>query len=56
MANLVLADDHILLRKGLAGLVNNFGYTILFEAECNTKKNYHPVMNGNLLNNYDLLL
>jgi DNA-binding NarL/FixJ family response regulator len=33
MANLVLVDDHVLLRKGLAELVKNFGNTILFEAD-----------------------
>lgn len=27
----VLADDHVLLRNGLAGLVTNLGYTVLFE-------------------------
>lgn len=30
----VLADDHVLLRNGLAGLINSFdGYTVLFEAD-----------------------
>ena len=28
---IALADDHILLRNGLAGLVTNLGYTVLFE-------------------------
>lgn len=33
MVKVVLADDHILLRNGLAGLINGFdGYTVLFEA------------------------
>ncbi len=32
MANLVLVDDHVLLRNGLAGLVKNLGHTVLFEA------------------------
>lgn len=27
----VLADDHVLLRKGFAGLVTNLGYEVLFE-------------------------
>lgn len=27
-----LADDHVLLRNGLAGLVANLGYTVLFES------------------------
>jgi len=29
---IVLVDDHVLLRKGLADLVRNQGYTVLFEA------------------------
>ncbi|MEO6723164.1 MAG: response regulator transcription factor [Ferruginibacter sp.] len=33
MANIVLVDDHVLLRKGLAELVKNFGNEILFEAD-----------------------
>jgi two-component system, NarL family, invasion response regulator UvrY len=33
MANLVLADDHILLRNGLAALVKSLGHTVLFEAD-----------------------
>ncbi len=32
MANLVLVDDHVLLRNGLAGLVRNLGHEVLFEA------------------------
>ena len=33
MIKVALADDHILLRNGLAGLINGFdGYTVLFEA------------------------
>lgn len=28
---IALADDHVLLRNGLAGLVANLGYTIIFE-------------------------
>ncbi len=32
MANIVLTDDHILLRNGLSGLVKNLGHTVLFEA------------------------
>lgn len=27
-----LADDHVLLRNGLAALVNTLGYTVLFES------------------------
>ena len=33
MANLVLVDDHVLLRNGLAELVKNFGNSVLFEAD-----------------------
>jgi two-component system invasion response regulator UvrY len=33
MANLVLIDDHILLRNGLAALVKNLGHGVLFEAD-----------------------
>ncbi|MEO7522989.1 MAG: response regulator transcription factor [Ferruginibacter sp.] len=32
MANLVLVDDHVLLRSGLSGLVKNLGHEVLFEA------------------------
>jgi two-component system invasion response regulator UvrY len=33
MANLVLVDDHILLRNGLASLVKSLGHGVLFEAD-----------------------
>jgi len=33
---IALADDHVLLRNGLAGLVTNLGYTVQFE--CNNGK------------------
>ena len=33
MAKLVLTDDHILLRNGLASLVKSLGHTVLFEAD-----------------------
>jgi DNA-binding NarL/FixJ family response regulator len=32
MANIALADDHVLLRNGLANLIRNFGHEVLFEA------------------------
>ena len=32
MANIVLVDDHALLRNGLAELVKSLGHTVLFEA------------------------
>ena len=37
MINIVLVDDHTLLRRGLAGLVQDLGYTVVFEA-CNGKQ------------------
>ena len=33
MANIVLTDDHVLLRNGLASLVKNLGHDVLFEAD-----------------------
>jgi len=33
MANIALVDDHVLLRKGLANLVENIGYTITIEGD-----------------------
>jgi two-component system invasion response regulator UvrY len=33
MANIVLVDDHALLRNGLATLVRNLGHGVLFEAD-----------------------
>ena len=33
MANIVLVDDHSLLRNGLAELVKSLGHTVLFEAD-----------------------
>jgi len=33
MANLVLIDDHLLLRNGLASLVKSLGHFVLFEAD-----------------------
>ena len=33
MTKIALADDHSLLRKGLAQLVQSLGYTVLFEAD-----------------------
>jgi len=30
---IALADDHVLLRKGLASLVSELGYTVLFQAD-----------------------
>ena len=33
MANIVLVDDHVLLRNGLASLVKSLGHEVLFEAD-----------------------
>ncbi len=33
MANIVLTDDHILLRSGLATLIKNLGHKVFFEAD-----------------------
>ncbi len=33
MAKIVLVDDHVLLRNGLASLVKNLGHEVLFEAD-----------------------
>ncbi|MEP7163887.1 MAG: response regulator transcription factor [Ferruginibacter sp.] len=33
MADIVLVDDHVLLRNGLASLVKNLGHNVLFEAD-----------------------
>ena len=33
MANIVLVDDHVLLRNGLASLVKSIGHEVLFEAD-----------------------
>lgn len=33
MATIALADDHVLLRNGLASLVSSLGHTVLFEAD-----------------------
>jgi DNA-binding NarL/FixJ family response regulator len=33
MANIVLTDDHVLLRNGLASLIKSLGHTVLFEAD-----------------------
>lgn len=33
MPTIALADDHVLLRKGLASLVQNLGYTVILEAD-----------------------
>ena len=47
MANLVLTDDHILLRNGLAELVKSLGHTVLFEAD--NGKNFIAKLDSKLL-------
>ncbi len=47
MAKLVLVDDHVLLRNGLAGLVKNLGHEVLFEAS--NGKELIKKLNPNLL-------
>ncbi len=47
MANIVLTDDHSLLRKGLAELVKSLGHTVLFEAD-NGKDFMHKLEKNNL--------
>ncbi len=47
MANLVLVDDHVLLRNGLAALVKSLGHTVLFEAD-NGKDLTEKIKPGNL--------
>ena len=32
MATIALADDHVMLRNGLASMIRNFGHEVLFEA------------------------
>lgn len=32
MATIALADDHVMLRNGLASLIRNFGHEVMFEA------------------------
>jgi len=43
----VLVDDHVLLRNGLAGVVKNLGYDVLFEAD-NGKDFLKKLSNNNL--------
>ena len=33
MATIALTDDHVLLRNGLAGLLQNLGHEVIFEAD-----------------------
>lgn len=47
MANIVLVDDHALLRNGLAELVKSLGHTVLFEAD--NGKDFISKLNKKLL-------
>jgi DNA-binding NarL/FixJ family response regulator len=47
MANIVLTDDHVLLRNGLAALVKNLGHQVLFEAN-NGKDLIEKLQPGNI--------
>ena len=47
MATIVLTDDHVLLRNGLAALVKNLGHTVLFEAD-NGKDFIEKLLPGNI--------
>ena len=47
MANIVLTDDHSLLRNGLAELVKSQGHTVLFEAD--NGKDFIAKLNANNL-------
>lgn len=47
MKKIALADDHVLLRKGLASLVQNLGYTVLLEAD-NGRELIEKISSGEL--------
>lgn len=47
MAKIVLTDDHILLRSGLASVLQSLGHTVLFEAD-NGKDFIQKLKAGNL--------
>ncbi len=53
MANIVLVDDHSLLRNGLAELVKSLGHTVLFEAD--NGKDFTEKLNPKLLPDVVLL-
>ncbi len=50
---IVLVDDHALLRNGLAGLLNDLGYTVLFEAD--NGKDFQAKLNSDNLPDLVLL-
>ena len=45
MATIALADDHVLLRTGLASMIRNFGHEVMFEAN-NGEEVMRLVQNG----------
>jgi two-component system, NarL family, invasion response regulator UvrY len=45
MANIALADDHVLLRKGLASLVQTFGYVVVADVD-NGEQLINTIENG----------
>lgn len=47
MKKIALADDHVLLRKGLASLVQNLGYEVILEAD-NGKELIEKISSGEL--------
>ncbi len=53
MTNIVLVDDHVLLRNGLASLAGDLGYTVLFEAA--NGKDFIERLNPDLLPDVVLL-
>ena len=53
MANIVLTDDHVLLRNGLAELVKSQGHIVLFEAD--NGKDFISKLNANTLPDIVLL-
>ena len=54
MTKIALVDDHVLLRNGLASLINSFsGYTVLFEA--NSGKHMIELIDANNLPDVVLL-
>lgn len=47
MKKIALADDHTLLRKGVANLVQNFGYTVVLESD-NGRELIESIAKGNI--------
>ena len=47
MKKIALADDHTLLRKGVANLVQNFGYAVVLESD-NGRELTESIAKGNI--------